>query len=135
MANRFSSPNALVIQGLSCKHFHYIPENVLAFLKTIQCREFINSNFECSIIFVLFGHSPICVFFLLYWFDLIVWLILSIVGILSRWVKSFFFIFLSFHWFCVYLVATLITLQNKLNKEIKVEIDFFSNSFIEMPLT
>ena len=46
MANRFSSPNALAIQGLSCKHFHYIPENVLAFLKTIQCTGFISSNFE-----------------------------------------------------------------------------------------
>ena len=44
----------------------------------------------------------------------------------------FCFIFLSFS---VYLVATLITLQNKLNEEIRSEIDFFSNYFIEMTLT
>ena len=46
LANTFSSRNALAVQGLIYKHFHYIPENVLAFLKTIQCRGFINSNFE-----------------------------------------------------------------------------------------
>ena len=38
----------------------------------------------------------------------------------------FCFIFLSFS---VYLVATLITLQNKLNEEIKIEIDFFFKLF------
>ena len=44
---------------------------------------------------------------------------------------------LEYCWYfvtCVYLVATLITQQNRLNKEINVEIDFFSNFFIEMPL-
>ena len=33
LANRFSSRNALSAQGLSCKHFHYILDNFLAFLK------------------------------------------------------------------------------------------------------
>ena len=46
LTNRFSSRNALAVQGLSYKNFHYIPENVLAFLKTIQCWGFKNSNFE-----------------------------------------------------------------------------------------
>ena len=58
LANRFSSRNALPAQGLSCKHFHYILDNFLAFLKTIQCRVFINSNF----VFRMFNYLVILPF-------------------------------------------------------------------------